>query len=789
MINRERIQKAFGLARAFVIGLEKSRVALIAAITVGVLLLAMLAGWLLLRRSASNEGEFDARVTEPVTITRDVNGIPLIGAKTWEDAIFAVGCVHAQDRLLLIEYYRAIASGRLSSRIGDEGAAMDRLSQAVGFSHRAEAIVKKLNPAHRALLESYVRGVNFSRSNKFGEILSSSALAGGDWTPGDVVSVLLLFEWSNAFLSNRELLFAFNEEAAGYQLKDIIPADMIFWFSDSESEEIAVLREIKKTVKKFIAPPSSGFAVHVPGGRTTEDRARLMFNLDSSVRVYPAWYPVILRVGERRLEGVTTAGLPFVLIGKNDTLSFASFPVKADTQDFYLEETRVSGDSEQYLSRGMWRDFDRVEGEAVPPAGENPPHGHFEARATERGPVVSDAMRDLYKTSVISMRALFPDEGYIASLFDLPQADTLDKARRLLVNLNSPPRVYLLGEGDRAQKVFAGKVPLRTYPDRIFKRDEAGTWMGLLDLSVNFRQSDRDILIAGDSMIEDEPPVFKNYLLVNDANRLARVRELVEAVNYLDGPYMRDVLRDTFSITAYYYAPLLITLLEQIPITSARLSRIYLHDWDFAIRVKSVPAAIYQVLVVRLIQETLSDELKGDVDVVLENHYLIVDKFFEAFLSEKSLLFDDIGTKDKMEFRDTIFDRALLKTLRYFNNAKGPIMEEWRWGDLHTGRFKIPFIEETSFPVRRFFDNESYAIPGANSTIRRSTFNAQNDYSAEEVSALSGIVGDKETEFSALYGSSINPLSVFFGNFAERKEFAAFKTDSRLYRMRLVPMK
>lgn len=789
MITRERIQGILGPARAFIAGLEKSRVALIAAITVGALLLLMLAGWLLLRRSASVEGEFRAHVAGPVAITRDVNGIPMIAAKSWEDAFFAVGCVHAQDRLLLIEYYRAIATGRLSPRIGKEGEVMDRLSRAVGFSRRADDLVKRLAPAHRTLLESYVRGVNFARSNKFGEILGSSELAGGEWTSRDVVALLLLFEWGNAFLSNREILFAFSDEASGYQLKDIIPAEMLFWFPDSEREEIAVLREIKRTVNKFVAPPSSGFAVHVPRARTADDRARLMFNCDSSMHIYPAWYPVILRVGERRLEGITTAGMPFILIGKNDAISFASFPVKADTQDFYLEETRVSGDAEQYLSRGIWRDFDVTAEKENPQSGGNVSRSPFKARATERGPVISDALSDVFKTSVISMRALFPDEGFIASLFNLPQSENLDGARRLLANLNTPPRVYLLCEGDRAQRVYAGKLPVRAYPDRIFKRDDAGTWMGLLDLSVNFKQSDKDILIAGDSMIEDEPPAIKNYIFSRDINRLARIRELVEAVNYLDAPYMRDVLRDTFSITAYYYVPVLVTLLEQIPITSARLCRIYFNDWDFAVRVNSVPAAIYQVLVARLVQETLADELKEDVGVVVENHHLIIDKFFEAFLAERSLLFDDVSTKDKMEFRDTIFDRAFLKTLRYFNDVKGPIMEEWRWGSLHTGRFDIPFVEETSFMMRRFFDDESHAIPGANSTIRRGSFDAKRDFSAGEVSVLSGIIGDRETEFSALYGYSNNPFSVFFGNFAERKEFAAFNDRSRLYRMRLVPMR
>src|ERR1700693_2915938 len=50
----------------------------------------------------------------PVTISRDRWGVPHIAATSMEDAAFAIGVAHAQDRLWQMEVTRRGATGRLS---------------------------------------------------------------------------------------------------------------------------------------------------------------------------------------------------------------------------------------------------------------------------------------------------------------------------------------------------------------------------------------------------------------------------------------------------------------------------------------------------------------------------------------------------------------------------------------------------------------------------------------------------------------------------------------------------
>jgi penicillin amidase len=58
-------------------------------------------------------------LSKPVEITRDANAVPHIFAETAEDAYFALGFVHAQDRLWQMEFMRRLGAGRLAEVLPD----------------------------------------------------------------------------------------------------------------------------------------------------------------------------------------------------------------------------------------------------------------------------------------------------------------------------------------------------------------------------------------------------------------------------------------------------------------------------------------------------------------------------------------------------------------------------------------------------------------------------------------------------------------------------------------------
>ena len=73
------------------------------------------------------------RPKRAVELLRDRHGIPHIYAASLEDAHFALGFVHAQDRLWQMEMNRRIGSGRLAEILGANALEADRFMRTLGL--------------------------------------------------------------------------------------------------------------------------------------------------------------------------------------------------------------------------------------------------------------------------------------------------------------------------------------------------------------------------------------------------------------------------------------------------------------------------------------------------------------------------------------------------------------------------------------------------------------------------------------------------------------------------------
>jgi len=107
------------------------------------------------------EGEVIARgVSAPVEIVRDKEGVPHIRAATEHDGWYAMGYVHAQDRLWQMEFQRRVASGRLAEFLGERAYDNDRLMRTLGIRDLSIRIAGKLDAKTRESLQAYADGVN-----------------------------------------------------------------------------------------------------------------------------------------------------------------------------------------------------------------------------------------------------------------------------------------------------------------------------------------------------------------------------------------------------------------------------------------------------------------------------------------------------------------------------------------------------------------------------------------------------------------------------------------------------
>src|SRR5579863_8102120 len=118
------------------------------------LIVVLIAGVLLFLRSApAPDGTVVAKgLAAPVTVVRDRLGIPTVTAGSERDAAFAMGYLHASERLFQMDLSRRYGAGRLSECFGERALSTDKMMRTLGVYRAAEQQYKSLTDDGRAVL-------------------------------------------------------------------------------------------------------------------------------------------------------------------------------------------------------------------------------------------------------------------------------------------------------------------------------------------------------------------------------------------------------------------------------------------------------------------------------------------------------------------------------------------------------------------------------------------------------------------------------------------------------------
>lgn len=99
-------------------------------------------------------------VKEPAQIVTDRDGIPHIFAKSETDLAYLVGYAQARDRLFQLDTARRQADGTLAELLGPAALPSDVMTRTFGLQRAAERSLPLASPEVRAALAAYARGIN-----------------------------------------------------------------------------------------------------------------------------------------------------------------------------------------------------------------------------------------------------------------------------------------------------------------------------------------------------------------------------------------------------------------------------------------------------------------------------------------------------------------------------------------------------------------------------------------------------------------------------------------------------
>ncbi|SAI73730.1 beta-lactam antibiotic acylase [Bordetella ansorpii] len=233
-------------------------------------LLAALAGWTFMRASLP---QLDGRQAAPglrasAAIVRDADGNATITAAHRDDAAYATGFAHGQDRFFQMDMMRRLAAGELAALVGPSVLPLDRRNRLHRFRERAAAAYGVLDDTDQHLLRRYADGVNDALAAARARPVEYLVLGAAPkpWEPEDS---LLAIDAMYLNLQGMQMLRLLSRGA----LREQVPADLLAFLTPRASHWDATLDDVEPNAMIVLPPTRPDWLDPGPGDLPAVPRA------------------------------------------------------------------------------------------------------------------------------------------------------------------------------------------------------------------------------------------------------------------------------------------------------------------------------------------------------------------------------------------------------------------------------------------------------------------------------------------------------------------------------------
>ena len=763
------------------------RIGLGFAILAAIVLVTAIGGFLWLRTSLPMTSGSVALpgLTAPVNVTRSADGVPHIAAQHADDAYFALGFVHAQDRLWQMEVTRRLGAGRLSEIFGARTLPVDRFVRTFGLYQLAEAQAAAMPKPQRSALDAYVKGVNAFLETRTGALPPEFVALRHQpepWRAADsivwsrIMAMRLSRNWRMELLRLRlsETLTPAQIEALWPEPPNGTPITL----GDKKRSASLPLDRLWQALPDELAPVDASNAWVLHGSRTKTGKPILANDPHLGFSAPVLWYLVRMEAPGLSLAGATVPGVPLLILGHNGHIAWGMTTTGGDVEDLYLERLDPD-DPSRYMTPDGPKPF-ATRTETIRVKSEDPVT--LTVRSTRHGPVIDEivpgAGLEPDRTHVLALAspAFRRDDTTAQALFKINRAKSWADFIAAARAFQSPQQnlFYADVEGNIGM-IAPGRIPIRTQRDgRTAADGEKATddWSGFIPFEALPQAHNPSI---GMIVNANNPLVGPNYpySITRDWDKGHRAQRLVEVLNDAD----RVTLDDTTALQQDIVSPAARSLLRMLlkaksndPDAAAAMT--LLRNWDHRMVRDRPEPLIYATWMRHLMAALVKDELGP----LFDSYNRPRPDFVVSVLSGASQWCDDVAT-DATETCEQRIALALDNALAELRDRHGNDMTAWRWGAAHRAVFAHRLF--TYVPVlRRLTDITIETDGGDHSVNRGQTSNRKGNPFAHTHGAGYRAVYDladlDRSRFIIATGQSGNPLSPHYRDQLDRWRRGAF---------------
>ncbi len=627
-----------------------------------------------------------------VEVDFDKMGVPQIWAKDRADLYFALGWVHASERLFQMELIRRVTYGSLSEIFGKRALKFDIAQRRLGFGRKAEKEIKLLSKRELAWLRDYCDGINSWIENK--SVLPPEFVLldfkPRKWKPADVGAIMIYQTFFAHYLMDHDRQYQ--------ALMDKLGKDIFKYFSKFKSWSPSTVPFEKQ---KFAGIVSLAYNMSyasnswvVSGGKSASGKPLHESDPHLQINSIPGfWYIVGLHSEDGiNIVGVTTPSIPIVVMGHNNNCSFAFTVASVDLIDYYKEKLNPA-DSNSVLEKNGYVKIKTVE-DSVKIKGESKAFP-IVLQSTNLGVVVG---RDSNSVTTLKWAGFdFNLSRIFRAGFGLQTVKNFSEFREFVTSLGALDVnwTYADRKGNIGYQLGA-PVPIRDYANTYEKlpaEDSNYYWKGYVKLretpfafnpAQGFLASSNN-QIVGANWKYKIPGFYDPY-------RIVRVNELLKSKHKFTVDDFKKFQQDLISVKAERWKNI---LAQGADLLGERKLAKEVIDWNGSMNKQSVPAGIFTAWWYYLIKEIFQDDLGKDWKL---GRFLIEETLTDSI---ETLIDNKItpGKKESLaEISADALDSVLTKfgrpplgaiNLHILNHPLGVVKLLNLWLDLNRGPYPI----------------------------------------------------------------------------------------------------
>lgn len=641
--------------------------------------------------------DFKGQTKSKVRILFDERDVPHIYADYLEDALYAQGYLHAANRLFAMDITARASSGRLSELIGQRTIMIDRKQRERGYEKSAidKAKIWETPEGDNALMAAYVNGVNayintldYSQWPMEYKVLSHEPI---QWS----------FLQSSLILTSMATALSLGEDDLEYSIAHakLSAEDYAFLFPDHNPKESPVIPVDKKW--DFIPVRVDGnindaLPSHMQGN--TEDTRKRDLNGSNNWAVagsktahgFPIlandphlgltlpniWYEMEIHTPEMDVHGVSIPGLPFIVIGFNESIAWGSTNSGQDVLDWYQIKWQDST-RHQYKLDGKFVDA-TLRPEEIKIRGAKSIIDTI--RYTQWGPVTHlDEHKDMAMKWIGHQKTITNDASYLQKI---NKAHNVEEYRDAVSAFQYPAqnKIFASTQGDIAISV-AGKIPIR--PDGQGETltngdDSKRDWQGYIpfDQAPYVINPTRGFVSSANQAPADTTypyPLLGKRIFEDYRGRM--VNNLLENSKGLTPEDMKAMQQNNYNLFAAEMLPVLLKALDSSRCASEDEKAIAqkLSHWNYEYDKDSLSPVYFELWFQEF--DTLTWDELDNLGVMRPEEWRIVE-IARDFPHHK--YFDVLLSKDKKENLYDIACASFKAMLKVYHNL--PDEQQKNWG-------------------------------------------------------------------------------------------------------------